>query len=260
MCAVHQGAAAEFICGRCGTFACAECAFSKGTALCRACAAQGLPKPIPWERRKELGRWRAFWQTTQLVMLSPGAFFRTPSVEHGIGGPLLYSTIAYAAGYVTLMLLIALLYLFMGAVAGIATEQAEMAGVFVGQALCIALTSVLWVPVSGLLNILMGGGLTHVTLLIFRNADAKFEQTIRAVAYANAACIWYAIPCFGFVGWFWMIVGEVVGVREAHRISTGRAALAVLGYRAIFTGGILLIYGVMIAIVLMAAPQRGGGF
>jgi hypothetical protein len=64
-----------------------------------------------------------------------------------------------------------------------------------------------------------------------------FETTFRAFSYANSARLFYAIPFFiipflapilYFALNIYHLVLIIIGVRESHGISTGRAVLAVL--------------------------------
>ena len=55
------------------------------------------------------------------------------------------------------------------------------------------------------------------------------EQTIKAVLYAftpSGLIGW--IPFFGLLGWVWSIILTILGVRELHDLSTGKAVIAVI--------------------------------
>ena len=80
-CATHPDRAASYTCQRCGNFLCFECTrltAESGDVFCPTCEAKA-PSTIPWERRKELGVPRAFWETLKETLTSPATFFaRTP--------------------------------------------------------------------------------------------------------------------------------------------------------------------------------------
>ena len=113
-------------------------------------------------------------------------------------------------------------------------------------------------PLYGLFGILGGGGMTHLTLRALKSAKAPFEGTVRAVSYANAPYLLYAIPCFGpWIGWFWMLYLEVTGIKEVHGVGTDKAAIAVLGWRLLLIGGVITAYMLFFgAMLLLEGSQR----
>src|SRR5690606_33426595 len=118
-CAVHEGAEASFTCTRCGCFGCDACAFSrvKDREVCAACADKGLGEPVPWERRKELGTWRAFWQTVKLASRSPTRFFRTPTTQPSVMGAVAHGVAASTVGLMLSYVVAGVLMMLGGGVA-----------------------------------------------------------------------------------------------------------------------------------------------
>jgi hypothetical protein len=56
-----------------------------------------------------------------------------------------------------------------------------------------------------------------------------YQATFRAISYSYCALLFNIVPFIGsFVGSVYMIILIIFGVREGHRISTGKAVLAVL--------------------------------
>lgn len=90
-CAVHPGGAALYLCARCGTFLCSDCALIgfDGESYCAPCEAQ-LPGDIPWEQRRRIGYLAAFRDTAAAVLLWPAAFFRHAPRERSIWPALLF--------------------------------------------------------------------------------------------------------------------------------------------------------------------------
>ena len=254
VCAVHPERSARLVCTRCGSYGCEACAFSAvaGREICRTCAAQGLAEPLPWEQRKELGWWRAYWRTTQLVMLEPTRTFRTPSTENGITGSILFGALAYTLGQAIVLLLVLAMFLMMGIGVAATADEPALGAIFAGYGLCLVPFTLLQAPVYALLGILMSGGLAHVTLVVFKQATAKFDQSLRAVAYANAPHLLAVLSC---VAPFWVIAAETIALRELHRCSTGSALLATLGWRLAFVLLIVAGYAALIALVF-ALDQR----
>jgi len=243
---------ASFTCNRCGTFGCDACAFSPLAALlvCRACAAGGLAEPIPWERRKELGFIRAFWETTKLLYRAPTAFFRTPLTESGAMGPISYGLVAYTLGQLVWNFVMLIGLAMTSGVTGIALDEGQLGGMMAGYFICVLAivipVTLTQAPIQGLIALLGGGGLSHLTLRMMKSANTPFEGTLRAVSYANGPYLLYAVPCVGpFIGWGFMIVLEVIALKEAHRIGTDRAAVAVLGYRFLLLGLLVGAYALL---------------
>lgn len=252
-CPPHQ-AAATFTCTRCGTFGCPECAFSSvaNREVCEACAAHGLGAPIPWERRREIGTWRAFWATTKLTMTEPTRFFRTPTTHDNVFA-------AVAHGVLTVSLGLFLAYAFVGlltmlAGGGIAMlvpgSEARPIGAILGTYGCVMLgASPFLALLAGPMNALMGqvfaAACAHGTLVLAKKARGSFEDTLRVTSYANAPYILQFVPLLGLATWFWMISIEIIGLREVHKCGTDWAAIAAIGYRLFFA---FLIVGAYIAI------------
>ena len=113
-CAVHESVPATFTCSRCGSFGCPDCVFpvvEGDPPLCRACA-----RPVPWENRRRLGWWKAFWETTKLVSARPAEFYKLPQAE-GMASAVGYGTLAYALGLILFLVEFSLLLILAGLIA-----------------------------------------------------------------------------------------------------------------------------------------------
>jgi hypothetical protein len=256
-CAVHGERDAVFVCVRCGNFACADCAFSPlgDKTICAACASRGLPEPIPWERRRELGFWRALHRTTRAVCFSPTRFFRTPFVAPDMSGSLYYGAAIYTLGQALYAATIALALLAGGIGLGIAEDEPIFAGVGVGYGLCLFVSIAVQAPIYGLLGVLVSGALSHGTLALLKSANASFDASIRVVAYANGAQVFFAVPCVGLLAPMWVIWLETIGLREVHGISTAKALVATLGYRFLLLGLFVGAYALVLAFAFLSARR-----
>lgn len=245
---MHAARAATFTCVRCGSYGCPECAFSEvpGREICAVCAEGGLTEVLPWERRRDIGWWKAFWRTTRLVLSSPSATFRTPATEAGIGGPLLYGVLAYTVGQLITLTLVVVAMMVAGVAIGAATGEAGIAALVAGYGLCIIPLSLVQVPVYALIGIMMGAGMSHFTLYVMKQAKAPFDQTLRAVSFANAPHLFDIFQCISLP---WVVAAETIALRQTHGVSTGTALLAALGWRVLFFG---LIVGGYVALVGLA--------
>ncbi|MDQ3037169.1 MAG: YIP1 family protein [Myxococcota bacterium] len=264
-CAVHPAQEARFTCARCGTFGCVDCLFGgappPGVArhqVCRACAKDGLDEPVPWERRKELGLWRAFVDTTRLASRSPTRFFRTPAIERGATGAILYAMAAYAAGQIVLLISMGLLMMLGGGIAAIAVEEPVLAGLVGAYGCAIIGLSPFIVgqgAVQAVIGLVIATGGAHGTLALLKRRGGKLEDTLRAIGYSFAPMVWIWIPVCGFyIAYIWALVVEFKAVRETHRIGSDTAALAVFGYRALLVLMIIGLYAAVLALAVLL-PQ-----
>jgi hypothetical protein len=207
---------------------------------------------------------RAFWETTRLVSTQPKRVFATPAGESGLAGPASFAVIAYTLGGALMLLSIGLLMLVGAGVAGLAGETTLGAifGIYGG---CFTVGfipfALIAYPLQGLVMVLVAAGCSHGTLMLLKSQRATFEQSLRAVCYANAPYFWMFVPCIGWYGtMFWVWYCEGVALREAHRTSTDRAAIAVLAYRMAFLMVVLALYGLLVfgmfALGGLGAPNK----
>jgi hypothetical protein len=271
-CAVHPATNARFTCVRCGSFGCVACLFGgeppSGALrheVCRECSKEGLDEPVPWERRRELGVWRAFVDTTRLASRQPTRFFRTPAIERGAGGAIFYALAAYASGQIAAMVLIGVAIVVGGGVAAAVAEEPLFAGVL-GAYGCVLVGLTPFAVAQGvaqaLFAMVFAAGASHGTLLLLKKTGARFEDTLRAIGYAYAPMVWVWIPGCGFwIAYIWMLVVELKAIRETHRTGNDSAALAVLGYRALLILLVIGLYAAVFVLVLLFAPgpRPGGG-
>ena len=84
-------------------------------------------------------------------------------------------------------------------------------------------------PFLVILSILIGSAVTHICLLIVGGNKSGFQTTFRVICYSYSGHLFAIIPIVGStIGSFYTLVLTIIGVREGHGISTGRAVLAVL--------------------------------
>jgi hypothetical protein len=106
----------------------------------------------------------------------------------------------------------------------------------------------LFSPAFVLVGAFISSAILHVCLLITGGAKNGFEATFRVVAYATGATAFFQLLpfCGGVIGGIWAIVAEVLGAREIHETTTGRALLAVLLPLILCCGcvAVLMFFGV----------------
>jgi hypothetical protein len=83
-------------------------------------------------------------------------------------------------------------------------------------------------PFLIILGLFISSGVLHLFLLLVKGARAGFEATFRVAAYGYSANIFLVLPlCGGLIAAVWAIVLTIIGLREAHETTGGKAAFAV---------------------------------
>jgi hypothetical protein len=184
----------------------------------------------PWERRNEIGFVNALIETTKQVLSQPTAFFRAMPVTGGIGGPLLYAVIV---GYIGLFVSTIYNLVFRGVLMsslsrmGGNSDVERLAGYMQGGVGLVM--NLILGPLFIVIGLFVSAGIFHLVLLALGGAQRGFEATFRVASYSQAASIFNIIPgCGGLVGLVYALVLLVIGLSEAHGISRGKSAAAVL--------------------------------
>jgi hypothetical protein len=102
-------------------------------------------------------------------------------------------------------------------------------------------------PALSLVGLFVWSFIIHVLLFLVRGNTNGFEATFRVIAYSQATQVWSVIPVVGgFIGWCWRAVIQIIGLKEAHRISYGKIFVALLIPVALF-----VVMGVALAFFLI---------
>jgi hypothetical protein len=176
------------------------------------------PARFPWPPAEQDGLVAAFAQTWRGAALHPRPFFASLP-PRDTGAAVLY--------YLIIGITAAALQLFWQVV--LPPMDAGWLGIPDPAARLSPLVNFLLSPLYLLGSLLLAAGATHLLVLMLVPQQQGFATTVRVFAYAYSPALLAVIPRLGpLVGFVWMIVLAVVGLREAHRTSTGRAATAVL--------------------------------
>ncbi len=177
---------------------------------------------LAWERREQLGAAAAVFGTIREVVFSPTTAFRSMRREGGWAEPLsfaaLIGSVAVWAAQAWDMLIRALLVGFSG------TGVEEIAAANLAE-----VWFALFAPLFVCAATFFGAALVHVLLLMLGGAPRPYETTFRVVCYSWSVGVFNLVPICGvLVGTVWRVVVQIIGVREAQSVPTGRAAAAVL--------------------------------
>lgn len=232
-CATHPETDALGACTRCGSFFCAACrGWEHGRERnCVRCDPGG--PYVAWEDRPRLAATKAFTQTLKGLLLSPDRFFLRMPTSGGYGRPLLFGWISWALASIVTGLAYGVLMGGMFAILPMPEgESAPIAQVFLGFTLgSVAAVLVGIVPMLFLWTLLL-----HVLVKIF-GGTGSLQATFRCHAYASGVFALGIIPFVGLtVAQFYWVILQIFAVKNAHQLSTGRAAAAVLLLPALCCG------------------------
>ncbi len=112
-------------------------------------------------------------------------------------------------------------------------------------------------PIFVVIVLFIGAAITHLLVaLLVRPQNAGFEATFRVGAYIQALQLISWIPIIGWlVALVWAIVLYILGLREVHSTTTGRAALIALIPIAVILILVLLL-GVIGAALFLESQQN----
>jgi len=216
-----------------------------------AIAAAGRGK-TPWEDHENTGFFNGFLKTVKTVLITPSDFFRNMRVDGGLTDPLLFAMII---GMIGLMFLSVWDILLHNPLRNFMTPEIKAAadsGMSTGFASPVGAAMM---PFLLILWIFLATGMLHLFLMIVRGAKAGFEATFRVVSYSVSPFLFMAIPyCGMLISMIWVLTLVVIGLREAHETSGGRASIAVL-FPLLFCCGMFALA----AVVIMGAVAASFG-
>lgn len=195
----------------------------------------GTPLPggrqlTPWERRKELGVVKGFFETWKLSVFSPQQFFPTVRPDVPWTEALFYGWIVHAIT-VALTLPFVGLGLFTMMIpknlpADASSEQVEMISKAIAGG--VGVGPVLGTLVLYPLLVIIGAAILHLFAMIFGAAKNGWGATVRALCYASGPNVFSIIPCVGFVAAIYVVVLEVLALMGLQETTTGKAVAVVL--------------------------------
>jgi len=91
------------------------------------------------------------------------------------------------------------------------------------------LASVILTPIGATIGLFILAGIAHLLVMLFVGSEnSGFESTFRVVSYVSVTNLVNWIPFIGGLLALYGLYLAVVGIREMHSTTTGRAALVVL--------------------------------
>jgi len=179
---------------------------------------------------------QSFISSVQRVVLQPVDFYRGILRQGDFINPLIFAIICYEVFTILSGLL---------GLAGIGGQQGF--GGFI--------VSLILAPIGAAIGLFIGAGILHLlVMLIVGSRNSGFEATFRVGTYAAVTSLVSWIPFIGWIASLYGIYLAIVGIRELHNTTTGKAALVVLIPAAV----VLLLVLILVAIgaALFFGAQR----
>ncbi|MBG0776225.1 MAG: zinc-ribbon domain-containing protein [Desulfovibrionaceae bacterium] len=188
---------------------------------------------VPWERMDRYGFFPGLFQTIRRGMLSAPLFFQTMPLNGALTRPLAFAV---------LLNLFAFLCEF-------AWDRLGLPQLWLQTSFSLpetmAATDLLMLmavlPALLVLGVFINAAVCHLFLLLVRAGKSGFEGTFRAVCYGAAPMVLNAVPYVGpVVAMSWSLIVTFIGLKQIHRTSFPRLALALL-LPVVFVLGVLLL-------------------
>ena len=155
---------------------------------------------------------QSFINAVRGVVTSPVSFFRGIRRQGDFVNPLLFAIIC-------------------DEVSAIVGGLLRLVGVSMGgsQGFGSFLVAIILAPIGAAIGLFIGAGILHLlVMLIIGSRNSGFEGTFRVGAYSSVTSLVSWIPFIGWIASLYGIYLAIMGMREVHNTTTGRAALVVL--------------------------------
>jgi hypothetical protein len=178
-------------------------------------------RPAPAGRDYDLSDpLNSFVDVVRRVVLQPTAFFRGLPRQGSLFYPLVFALICIEISTV------------LGGLIRLTFRTEAMGGFRFwrgGYGFGEFLTDVILSPVGGAIGLFIVAGIAHLLVMVVVGAgNSGFASTFRVVSYASVTNLVNWIPLIGGLLALYGLYLAIVGIREVHDTSTGRALLVVL--------------------------------
>jgi len=185
---------------------------------------------------------QSFINTVQNIVTAPVGFFRGLRRQGDFINPLIFAIICYEVAAL------------LGGILSLAFGNQGIGGLIV---------DIIAAPIGATIGLFIGAGIFHLlVMLIVGSSNVGFEGTFRVGAYVAVTQLvtWLSsVPILGIlvalVVFVYTIFLAIVGIREVHGTTTGRAALVVLIPVVVLGVLAFLILGAALLAIFAASQQ-----
>jgi len=220
---------------------------SEGHAFCQFCggtlaADASAPSPgrakTAWEDPSTRWTVKGLISSLKGSLFAPAGYFRIMNVTGGITDPLLYALITGMVSWMIYYFWIIVLHDPLSSY----IPQKGSSGLDVFQGSGIVAAAIL-TPFILIASLFIWSGILHLLLMMVRGAKNGFEATFRVVSYSSGASVFLMVPfCGAIIASLWTIVIAIIGLKEAHRTTGGKASFAVLFPLIMFCAVVMLFF------------------
>jgi len=177
---------------------------------------------------------QSFINAVRGVVTAPVGFFRSIRREGDFVNPLIFAIICYEVSAI------------LGGIIALAFGSRGFGGF---------LASIILAPIFAAIGLFIGAGILHLlVMLIVGSRNSGFEGTFRVGAYSSVTSLVSWIPIIGLIASLYGIYLAIVGIREVHNTTTGKAALVVF-IPAIVVGILIVILVFAGALIYFGTQQ-----
>ncbi len=206
----------------------------------------------PWQNRKHVGLWKAFWKTVGCSLTRPSEVVRWLPIEGGIGDALGFAI--RVAGLVALAS-IAISLLFWLPILGLSRGGPVMGGMGVVYPIFSIFLPLLLALLWPLVGVGVWAAVSHFLLFITGQKAAGLGVTYRALLYGQGPMVLQAIPfCGSYISWVWLTVSSINMVKTSQRVHGLRATFAVASPPLVLVGGFMALVFWFFYVALSAGP------
>jgi hypothetical protein len=180
---------------------------------------------------------QSFISAVRGVVTAPVGFFRSIRREGDFVNPLIFAIICYE-------------------VSAILGGLLSLVGVTGTRGFGSFLIGIILAPIGAAIGLFIGAGILHLlVMLIVGSRNAGYEGTFRVGAYSAVTTLVSWIPIIGLIASLYGIYLAIMGIREVHNTSTGKAAIVVLIPAVVVFLLVVLIIAVIGAAIFFGTQQ-----
>ncbi len=193
-------------------------------------------------------------------LFSPSETFDA-SREDTIGDALKYFIVILAIYAVLSAIIVALVFSLFAGMLGTFGMPALPMGAAMGP--LIAVVAFIAILVGGIIAVFISGLWLHIWVYLVGGRNGV-GQTIKAVIYGETPSLiigW--IPVVNVFAMIWTLIVDIIGVRQLHGLSTGKAVLAVILailIPAVLIGALIVAFVPQMPGPIVPGPSYGPGF
>src|SRR5215211_5632502 len=180
---------------------------------------------------------QSFINAVRGVVTAPVGFFRSIRREGDFVNPLIFAIICYE-------------------VSAILGGLLSLVGVTGTRGFGSFLIGIILAPIGAAIGLFIGAGILHLlVMLIVGSRNAGYEGTFWVGAYSAVTTLVSWIPIIGLIASLYGIYLAIMGIREVHNTSTGKAAIVVLIPAVVVFLLVVLIIAVIGAAIFFGTQQ-----